>query len=483
MEKQRKLHAIMIAIPYQGHMTPSVYLALRLASRGITVTFVNLEAAHRRLAMAHHGDDSADFDPFVEPRAAGLDIRYTTITDGLDPIGYDRDLNFEEYWAMLNAEFTTQVDEFVGNTILAEQDLVHLMVTDTVFVWPAEVCEKHNIVNVSYWTQPALVFALNYHFDLLKDHGHYMFSGEIDEEITYLPGIKSISTKDLTSVMKEPGELRIINSTTITAFDKVKKADFILQNTVEELESEVLSALNKYQPNYAIGPVRFSKNLPFAAITTSLRPVSDCTEWLDSKPPVSVLYVSLGSFVNTNKELLTELAHGLLLSEVSFLWVIREGILGDVDADVLLSQGYREELKDRGLIIPWGNQVKILSNPAIGGFLTHNGWNSTVESIWCGIPMICFPMLFDQPTNRKLVVDEWKVGINLCDGAVVDRVEVTKKIKRFMREDVSQRLRQQQIGKVRKTMQKALDEGGSSEANLDRFMADLKARTKGVTEV
>ncbi|KAL6573589.1 hypothetical protein OROHE_002048 [Orobanche hederae] len=460
MEKQRKLHAIMIAIPYQGHMNPFVYLALKLASRGITVTFVHLEAAHRRLAKAHHGADSADFDPLVEPRAAGLDIRYATITDGLDPIAYDRDLNFE-YWAMLNAEFTTQVDEFVGNTILAEPDLVHLMVTDTAFVWPAEVCEKHNIINVSYWTQPALVFALNYHFDLLKDHGHYMYSGEIDEEITYVPGIKSISAKDLTSVMKEPGELRIINSTTITAFEKVKKADFILQNTVEELESEVLSALNKYQPNYAVGPVGFSKNIPFAGITTSLRSVSDCTDWLASKPPASVLYVSLGSFVNTNKELLTELAHGLLLSV----------------------PGYREELKDRGLIIPWGNQVKILSDPAVGGFLTHNGWNSTVESIWCGVPMICYPMLFDQPTNRKLVVDEWKVGINLCDGAGVDRVEVAEKIKRFMREDVSERLRQQQIGKVRKTMQKALDEGGSSETNLDRFIADLKAKTKEVTEI
>lgn len=297
-------------------------------------------------------------------------------------------------------------------------------------------------------------------------------------EINYIPGVKSISTKDLMSFVKEPMETRIINWSTYEVFREVKKADFILHNTVQELESETLSALNKlHHPSYAIGPINFSKNLPTITTVKSLWSESDCTSWLASKPPGSVLYVSFGSFVHINKELLKELAYGLLLSEVNFIWVIREGILGsDNDENILvLPEGDKEDVGDRGLIIPWCNQVKILSNPAIGGFLTHNGWNSTVESVWCGVPMMCYPLLCDQPTNRKLVVDDWGVGISLCEGGRVDKIEVAEKIKRFMSVETAARLRDK-AKRVKETFKKAVEIGGSSERNFDRFVSDLKAK-------
>lgn len=268
--------------------------------------------------------------------------------------------------------------------------------------------------------------------------------------------------------LKESSTGTLVHKVQKKAFEEVKKADFILHNTVHELESEILSALNITQPNYAVGLISFSKN-PSAAYTEgqSLRSESDCSEWLSTKSPGSVLYISFGSFLQASKQVFEEIAHGLVLSKVSFIWAVRE--------DDALSSELKEKIKDRGLIVPWCNQIRILSSPAVGGFLTHCGWNSVSESIWCGVPMICYPLDYDQPINRKLVVDDWKIGVNLCEGASVDRVEVSEKVKMVMTGDVSERLRQE-AKKVNAEVQNALESEGSSEANFDRFLKDLKAK-------
>ncbi|KAK4419235.1 UDP-glycosyltransferase 86A1 [Sesamum alatum] len=473
-EIHRKPHAIMISVPYQGHINPFLNLALKIASNGFSITFVHFEFVHHRLSKAHHCNKT-HVDIFSQARESGLEIRYTTISDGF-PLEYDRNANFEEYWGWILREFPARVDEFVGKIIQSDPYLVHFLVADTVFSWPATIAEKYNLVNVSLWTQPALVFTLGYHLDLLRENGHFPCKDNIDEEVNYVPGIKSISTRDLISVVKESeqGQYSMVESVHM-GFDQVKKADFILHNTVYELEAETLSALNKYQPNYAIGPVNFFKNLPSYTVSKSLWSESDCTQWLESKPPSSVLYVSFGSFVLTSRQVIEEIAYGLLLSEVNFIWVVREGILSSGDTNIM-PDGYEDEVKDKGLIIPWCNQIRVLSNPAIGGFLTHNGWNSTIESMWCGVPMICYPFLYDQPTNRKLVVDDWKCGISLCDGTIsVDRKEVAEKIKSFMSGAASKSLRQE-ANKVKTILHHALEVDGSSQGYFDRFIKDLKEK-------
>ncbi|KAI3471880.1 hypothetical protein Pfo_028568 [Paulownia fortunei] len=469
-EKHKKLHAIVISLPYQGHINPFVNLALKIAAKGFTITFVHLEYVHHRLSKAHHSNTS-EVDFFSEARESGLDIRYSTISDGF-PLEFDRDLHFQEHWDSLFRDFPARVDEFVGKMIQSDPYSVHFLVADTVYTWPATIAEKHNLVNVSFWTEPALVLSLAYHWDLLREKGHVPCKDNIEVEIDYVPGVQSISTRDLMTYLTEADS--IVSEALFAAFEGVKKADFILHNTVDELESETLSALNKYQPNYAVGPINFSNILDTNTISRSLRSESDCTHWLDSKSPGSVLYVSFGSLVQTSKQVIEEIAYGLLLSEVNFIWVVRAGIVGSGDTNVLPA-GFEDEIKDRGLVIPWCNQIMVLSNPAVGGFLTHNGWNSTVESMWCGVPMICYPITYDQVTNRKLVVDNWKIGTSLCDGTSVDRKEVAEKIKSFMSGTILKSLRQE-AEKVKETFQNAIGIDGSSERNFDQFIKDLKKK-------
>ncbi|XP_073146098.1 UDP-glycosyltransferase 86A1-like isoform X3 [Henckelia pumila] len=413
---QKRPHAIMISLHYQGHITPFVNLALKIASKGFSVTFVHNEFVHHTISKSHN---IHQFNLFSE---SGLDIRYATISDGF-PVEFDRFRHGEVYIESILRDFSIRFDEFVGKIIESNPTSLQatFLVTDTLYSWPETIANKYGLVNVSFWTQPALVFSLDYHFELLRENGHFPCKDNMEEEINYIPGIESFNTRDLMPYLKEAEMDKVSPKIIINSFRGVKKADFILHNTVYELEPTTLSALNKNQPNYAIGPISFSQNL---AKTNPIRshsfwPDSDCTEWLASKPPGSVLYVSFGSLVEVSKQ--------------------------------------------------------VLSNPCVGGFLTHCGWNSIQESMWCEVPMICYPLAYDQPTNRKLVVDVWKIGINLSDGVPINRACVAQNVRKLMNASTSEGLRME-ARKMKDILRDANKNGGSSDLNFDQFVKDLKAK-------
>ncbi|KAK4421939.1 UDP-glycosyltransferase 86A1 [Sesamum alatum] len=461
-ESHPRPHAILFPYPYQGHITPTVDLAVNLASRAFTITYVQLEFVHHAISKAHDGVGDVDF--FVEARKSGLDIRYTTMSDGFS-LEFDRDLNLSEYWEGMMRDFPARVDELVGSIMRSDGSAAAFyLVADTLYTWPAAVAKNHNLVNVSLWTAAATWFSINYHLDLLSENGHLPYRGNADKCINYIPGVKSISLKDLMSYIEDHA-VPVLMKIVVKAFEQVKNAGFILCNTVQELEPECLSALNLKQPTYAIGPMNFSSDFTKTNVEKSLWAESDCTQWLNSEPPASVLYISFGSIFQINKQEIVEIAHGLLLSHVNFIWVLRT-----TDA---LPIGFQDDVKDRGLIVPWCNQNTVLSNPAVGGFLTHCGWNSVMESLWSGVPMICYPFYDDQPTNRKLVVDEWKIGIDLCDGGRVTSEGVASKINMLMRGKSSIDLREE-IKKVSKMLRNALEMDGSSQRNFDQFVDDLR---------
>ncbi|KAK4419230.1 UDP-glycosyltransferase 86A1 [Sesamum alatum] len=457
----------MVSLHLQGHIIPFVNLAMKLASKGFSVTFAHLEFVHHQISRSQYS--STDTDIFAQARSSGLDIIYTTISDGF-PLEFDRDSDV--YLESFLCEFPEKVDELVGKVMQSDSSSCSsfFLLSDTFSVWPAKIAEKYGLVDVSFWTEPALVFSLYYHLQLLRENGHVPVNGR-KENVDYLPGIRSINTKDFMSYLQD-SELTVLHKLIFQAFDSVKSADFILCNTVQELEEEAISALQEKQPFYAIGPL-FQGDFKKNSVPRSLLPESNCEEWLNSRPAGSVLYISFGSLAKvTDKNVILEIAGGILLSQVKFIWVLRPGMV-DSDGGGILPEGFEDRTRDRGLIVPWCSQNQVLSNPATGGFLTHCGWNSIVESIWSGVPMICYPLFTDQITNRKLVVDDWKVGMNLCDGASVTREEVAEKIGVLMSGKRGEEL-MQEIKKVRETLRNALTEYGSSEKNFDCFVKDVK---------
>ncbi|KAL7095877.1 hypothetical protein ACP275_10G049800 [Erythranthe tilingii] len=468
-------HVIIIPPPFQGHINPSIQLALKLASKGFTITFVNTHFTHDQITKSRRKIISKEEDGddiFGPARDSGRDIRYRTISDGF-PLSFDRSLHREQFMEGRMHVYPAHVDELVGQ-LAGSDPRPDCLVSDTISTWGYGIAAKYGLVYVSFWTQPALVFSMYSHTHLLKINGHY---GSIDnrkDTIDYIPGVEAIEPKDLSSFLHETDMSKAIHRVIPKAFADAKKADFIIFNAMEELEPELISTLKKTLPVYPVGPL-FPRHFTNPSIQMNLWSESDCSKWLETKPSGSVLYASFGSYAHSSKRDIETIAKGLMLSGVYFIWVLRPDVVSSEVKDVL-PDGFQENVGNRGIVVNWCKQNSVLSNCGVGGFLTHCGWNSILESLWAGKPMVCFPLLGDQTSNRKLVVDDWRVGINLCEeGRLVSGDDVAERVKFLMSGESSFEMRKN-VELIRKKMENALSENGSSEVNFDKFVEDMKVR-------
>ncbi|XP_037483673.1 UDP-glycosyltransferase 86A1-like isoform X2 [Triticum dicoccoides] len=463
-----KPHAVVIPYPLQGHVIPAAHLALRLAARGFTVTFVNTESVHQQAARAL-GVDRRGCDIFAGARGSE-DVRYELVSDGF-PLGFDRSLNHDQYMEGVLHVLPAHVEELLRRVVLDPASTC--LVADTFFVWPATLARALGVPYVSFWTEPALIFALYYHMDLLAEHGHFKCKEPRKDTITYIPGVPAIEPHELMSYLQETDTTSVVHRIIFKAFDEARGADYVLCNTVEELEPSTIAALRVEKPFYAVGPI-FPAGFARSTVATSMWAESDCSHWLDEQPPGSVLYISFGSYAHVTKQELHEIAGGVLASGTRFLWVMRPDIVSSDDPNPL-PEGFVAASAGRGLVVPWCCQVEVLSHTALGGFLTHCGWNSVLESVWAGVPMLCFPLLTDQFTNRRLVVREWRVGMPIGDRGAVFADEVRARIEGIMSGKEGEELREA-VKNVRATLEAATTHGGSSQQSFDEFVDELTRR-------
>lgn len=199
----------------------------------------------------------------------------------------------------------------------------------------------------------------------------------------------------------------------------------------------------------------------------------ECTKWLESKPAQSVVYVSFGSMVSLTDEQMEEVAWGLKQSGMSFLWVLREA------EQSKLPIGYRDSVKEKGLIVTWCNQLELLANQAIGCFVTHCGWNSTLESLSLGVPVVCLPQWADQLPDAKFLEEVWEVGVRPQEDekGVARREEFVKCLEVVMEGERSQVIRGN-AGKWKNLAREAVSEGGSSDKIIDDFVNCLISADK-----
>jgi UDP:flavonoid glycosyltransferase YjiC (YdhE family) len=241
-------------------------------------------------------------------------------------------------------------------------------------------------------------------------------------------------------------------------------------NTFEALEPHELKMIqddlaDKGIPIFAIGPLH--KLGSIGSVGTSLLN-QDCTclEWLDTQDLGSVLYVSFGSVVHVTQHEFIEVAWGLANSGKPFLWVVRRGLVLGVE-NPELPEGFESAVKGRGKVIEWAPQQEVLAHPAIGGFWTHSGWNSTLEGIYEGVPMLSRPHIGDQLLNGRYVVDWWKIGI-LLEG-VLERGKIEREITVLMEEKVGMNIRER-ARKLKEKAQMCLESDGSSHQAVDKLL-------------
>ena len=253
--------------------------------------------------------------------------------------------------------------------------------------------------------------------------------------------------------------------------DQCKASSGLIWNSFEDLESSALAKLRQEFsiPIYPIGP--FHKHFLEGSTSSSLlTPDTSCISWLDTQEHNSVVYVSFGSIASISEAEFLEIAWGLANSNQPFLWVVRPGLIRGLEWLEPLPSGFLESMGGRGYIVKWAPQEQVLNHVAVGAFWTHNGWNSTLESICEGVPMICTPYFGDQKVNAKYVSDVWRVGVQLENK--LDRGEIEKTIRKLMVGGEGKEIRENVLN-LKEKANLCLKEGGSSDCSLDGLISDI----------
>ncbi|CAI9787535.1 unnamed protein product [Fraxinus pennsylvanica] len=206
-----------------------------------------------------------------------------------------------------------------------------------------------------------------------------------------------------------------------------------------------------------------------------------CLKWLDKQPKNSVLFVSFGSTSSISDEQINELALGLEQSEQKFIWVLRDADKGDIfEGDVRrapLPEGYEKRVEERGIIIrDWAPQLEILGHPSTGGFISHCGWNSCIESISLGVPIAAWPMHSDQPRNAVLMTKVLKIGLQVqdwaCRAEVVSAISVEKAVRTLMDSEEGEEMRHRAV-ELADAVKQSVMEGGATRKEMDSFITHI----------
>jgi hypothetical protein len=326
--------------------------------------------------------------------------------------------------------------------------------------WAADIARERGMPSALYWIQPAALLAIYYHYfhghaDVVADHRH-------DPSFRVrLPGLPPQAVRDLPTFLTDSTDpsdfFHCVYTNTRKLFDTLDRETpkaTVLVNTCQELEPGALAAMEAYNV-LPIGPV-----LPVGD-EAGLFKEDDAKyiEWLNAKPANSVVYASFGSMARMAKEQLHELLQGLEESGRPYLCIVRKDNKAELaEADA--------RFKD-GMVVEWCDQVRVLSHAALGCFLTHCGWNSVLESVASGVPMVCVPQISDQRMNAWLVECEWRVGVRaeVASDGVLHAAEVKRRVEEVMRGDA----RGTAAGWKRVVLE-ALKKGGSSDRNLMAFV-------------
>ncbi|GLJ08475.1 hypothetical protein SUGI_0089420 [Cryptomeria japonica] len=437
--KMNGLHAVMVPFPVQGTINPLINLAHLLSSRGVFITFVNTEWSHKCMAKAAHNDDKLSTSTF----------KFLTIPDGLPP-DRGRLSNSAEY-ATAVQNLGPVLEYHLLRSLSDETPPYTCIITETfmscTMKWPTGWdCPESSFGQCA---PPLPLLSATPTFSSPMDIFLSKESKRADKVITCLPGnLPPLLPTDLLSFYRATDTSDVLFQHCLRESQFQSKGDYVLVNTFDELEApDTVSALScNGRPALAVGPVflpNFLEGRDINRWASLLEQDESCLKWLDAHHPTSVIYVSFGSIAVKSNEQLEELARGLEKSEHPFLWVLRMDIAGGTPAT--LPEGFEERTKDRGLIVKWAPQVRVLSHP-VGGFLTHCGWNSCLESMSMGIPMLGWPYFCDQFLDCRFCKDVWKIGIDLegvdvDENVVVTREEIEKGVRRLMEGPKARELR------------------------------------------
>ncbi|KAL5229764.1 hypothetical protein ABZP36_028540 [Zizania latifolia] len=425
-------HALVVPYPGSGNINPALQLAKLLHGRGVYVTFVNTEHNHRRVVAAEGAAALRGREGF----------RFETIPDGL----LDADRDAADYDIGLSVATSRRcaapLRELVARLELdGAAPPVTCMVFTALMSFALDVARELGIPTMALWGGSAASLMTHMRFRELRERGYiplkdesFLTNGHLDTTvIDWIPGMPPISLGDISSFVRttDPDDFNLRFNE--TEANNCTKAGALILNTFDDLEADVLAALRReYRRIYTVGPLGSLLDAGAGRAATGglslWKQDTECTAWLDTQEPGSVVYVNFGSLTVLTQAQLAEFAWGIAATGRPFLWVVRENLVPGGPAE--LPAEFVAETVGRRCLTTWCAQEQVLHHRAVGCFVTHNGWNSTCEGIAAGVPMVCWPGFADQYTNCKYACEAWGVGLRL--DTEVRREQVAGHVKQVM---------------------------------------------------
>ncbi|KAK7292350.1 hypothetical protein RIF29_08128 [Crotalaria pallida] len=458
-----KLH--FLPYPAPGHMIPLCDIATLFASRGQHVTIITTPS---NAQILHHHKSNHSHNLHIH--TINFPSQEVGLPDGIENLSAVNDL--ANTYRLHRATMLLQrpVQHFM------ERDPPDCIIADFFYPWMDDLANKLRVPRFAF--NGFSLFAV---CAMESFHSHSAIHG-LPHSIT----LNATPPKVLTDLMEPLLEV------------EVKSHGLIVNNFAELDGEEYIQHYEKTTGHKAwhLGPAslvnrRTEREKAERGQKSSVVSMHECLScWLDSKEPNSVLYICFGSLCHFSDKQLFEMACGIEASGHGFIWVVPEKKgkedESDEEKEKWLPKGFEERNKMKGMIIRgWAPQVLILDHPAIGAFLTHCGWNSTVEAVSAGVPMITWPVHDEQFYNEKLITEVRGIGVEVGaeEWTLIGYVERKKLVKRKRIERAVRRLmdggieaeqirkRAQELGKKAR---EAVQRGGSSNTNFEALIDELK---------
>nr|CAB3459336.1 unnamed protein product [Digitaria exilis] len=399
-------------------------------------------------------------------------ISYVPYSDGVDDVSMPRDAADRARRRRASSESLSGIVASFADRGQPVTCIMCTMVSPPVL----DVAREHNIPLAIYWIQPATLLAIAYNYfhgynELITSHAN-----DPEYEVC-LPGLnRPLQIRNFPSFF-----IDVSGTERAKAFIEVFRELFeymdlwrpkVLVNTFEELEPNVLAEMKQHLDVFTVGPmVRSPMETQIHLFTHDNIDKERYMEWLQAHPDKSVVYVSFGSLVKFSKHQIDEIVGGLRQCGRPYLLVLRRDGLEDDQSHSLL-----ENTQSQGMVVDWCDQLEVLSHSVVGCFVSHCGWNSTIESVVSGVPIIGVPLMFDQPTNIYLAEKEWEVGIKVernSDGVLMGE-ELARCIELVMGEGAEAKVIKERANVLKEIAQATSDTGGSAERSLRDFLKTIQ---------
>ncbi|KAL8556688.1 hypothetical protein ACS0TY_004222 [Phlomoides rotata] len=450
--KASKVHVLAVPCPAQGHVKPLMKLCRQIAKHGIKVTFVNIQSIHDKLVAGKEEDNI---------------VQLASIPDA--PV--EDDDKDDPFKLLKNLQITMpdSLQDLIQEINRSNPDeKVRFVIADTAVAWILDTAEKMGAEPLLFSPASAAFNTLMSHLPKLLQDGILDINGKVTncEKITLSGDIPAWGIDELAwSFPQQPkNEKSFLELIVNHGGGKTNGDKLLVINTCYELESAACDLNPKSVP---IGPLLESN----ASSSSNFYPEdASCLNWLDTKPPGSVIYVSFGSMAVVSQQQLDELALGLELSGRAFLWIVRWDLA--IGSRAVYPDGFLERVSGIGMIVEWAPQEEVLSHPSVACFLSHCGWNSTLEGSSKGVPFLCWPFFMDQFHNQNYICDKWGTGLRIHpDGSGIKTTnEIKDKIDMLF---CNENLKANAVS-LKEICAKTVSEGGSSYNNFERFIEYLR---------